>query len=207
VRERLGDPRVVPSFRCTFLPGMPSSPTPGSSNIATCPVSRCRHGLRRELTGSTLPILPQSDSRGRSISWLHWFAIATACQVACPPGRIRLGYFPSHRGLLLPGFRRVGRPSRRPGSYRGVPTAPRTGLSPAASTCLSRHTHNAVIPHSAFHGQTPDEISAQAPPSRSTSPSPAVSPATLGSTETAPSTAAPAFLISRRALTRIREAQ
>jgi hypothetical protein len=88
VRERLGDPRVVPSFRCTFLPDMPSSPTPGSSNIATCPVSRCRHGLRRELTGSTLPILPQSDSRGRSISWLHWFAIATACQVACPPGRI-----------------------------------------------------------------------------------------------------------------------
>jgi hypothetical protein len=43
------------------------------------------------------------------------------------------------------------------------------------------------------------------PPSRSTSPSPAVLPATLGSTETAPSTAAPAFLISRRALTRIRE--
>ena len=31
VRERLGDPRVVPSFRCTFLPDMPPSPTPGSS--------------------------------------------------------------------------------------------------------------------------------------------------------------------------------
>ena len=30
VRERLGDPRVVPGFRCSFLPGMPSSPTPGS---------------------------------------------------------------------------------------------------------------------------------------------------------------------------------
>jgi hypothetical protein len=30
VRERLGDPRVVPSFRCTSLPGMPPSPTPGS---------------------------------------------------------------------------------------------------------------------------------------------------------------------------------
>jgi len=28
---------------------MPSSPTPGTSNIATCPVSRCRRGLRREL--------------------------------------------------------------------------------------------------------------------------------------------------------------
>src|SRR5271169_5402952 len=107
------DPRVVPSFRCTFLPGMPSSLTPGSSIIVTCPVSRCRRGLRRELTGSTLPTLPQSDSRGRPISWLHWFTTATACQVACPPGRIRLGYCPSHRGLLLPGFRRVGRPSRR----------------------------------------------------------------------------------------------
>ena len=52
-------------------------------------------------TGSALPTLPQSVPRGRSISWLHWFASATACQVACPPVRIRLGYFPSHRGLLL----------------------------------------------------------------------------------------------------------
>ena len=31
VRERLGDPRAVPGFRCTFRPGMPSSLTPGSS--------------------------------------------------------------------------------------------------------------------------------------------------------------------------------
>jgi hypothetical protein len=31
VRERLGDPRGVPSFRCPFFPGMPSSMTPGSS--------------------------------------------------------------------------------------------------------------------------------------------------------------------------------
>ena len=36
VRDCLGDPRVVPSFRCTFLPGMPSSQTPGSST-PTCP--------------------------------------------------------------------------------------------------------------------------------------------------------------------------
>ena len=35
VRERLGDPRAVPGFRCSFLPGMPSSPTPG------CPTSKC----------------------------------------------------------------------------------------------------------------------------------------------------------------------
>jgi hypothetical protein len=30
VRERLGDPRAVPSFRCIFRPDMPSSTTPGS---------------------------------------------------------------------------------------------------------------------------------------------------------------------------------
>jgi hypothetical protein len=35
VRERRGDPRVVPSFRCTFLPDMPPSTTSGSSDIAS----------------------------------------------------------------------------------------------------------------------------------------------------------------------------
>src|SRR6266480_5906631 len=91
VRERLGDPRVVPSFHCTFLPGMPSSPTPGSPT-SIVPELRCRHGLRRMTTGSALPSFPQSVPRGRLISWLHWFASATACQVARPPARIRLGY-------------------------------------------------------------------------------------------------------------------
>ena len=84
VRERLGDPRAVPGFRCSFLPGMPSSPTPGSptSNV---PELRCRHGLRRLTTSSALPKLPQSVPRGFRISWLLWFASATACQVARPP--------------------------------------------------------------------------------------------------------------------------
>jgi hypothetical protein len=44
VRERLGDPRVVPSFRCTSLPGMPPSPTPGS------PTSLCSR--------ASMPTLP-----------------------------------------------------------------------------------------------------------------------------------------------------
>ena len=63
VRERRGDPRVVPSFRCTFLSDMPSSTTSGSSCIALSR-SRCRHGLRHRLTGSTLPSIPQSDHAG-----------------------------------------------------------------------------------------------------------------------------------------------
>ena len=35
MRERLGDPRVVPGFRCSFFPDMPSSQTPGSSDIVS----------------------------------------------------------------------------------------------------------------------------------------------------------------------------
>src|SRR4051812_16070056 len=53
-----------------------------------CPVARCRRGLRRDPSGSALPTLPQSVSRGTRFSRLHWFAFATACQVARPPGRI-----------------------------------------------------------------------------------------------------------------------
>src|SRR3954468_19464436 len=51
-----------------------------------CPVARRRRGLRRDLNGSALPRLPQSVPRGTRFSRLHWFAFATACQVARPPG-------------------------------------------------------------------------------------------------------------------------
>ena len=113
VRERLGDPRVVPGFRCPFLPDMPSSPTPGSRASKCSRASMPTWPSPSLSTGSALPKFPQSVSRGARISGLHWFAhSATACQVARPPARIRLGS-PSPRGLLLPGFRRIGRPPRR----------------------------------------------------------------------------------------------
>src|SRR5262245_61432227 len=69
VRERRGDPRVVPGFRWPFFLGMPLSMTPGSSIIAS-PELRCRHRLRRDLSSSALPILPQSVSRGARLSGL-----------------------------------------------------------------------------------------------------------------------------------------
>jgi hypothetical protein len=59
VRERLGDPRVVPSFRCSLLPGMPSSLTPGSSTPICPDSSDANVGLRRIPTGSALPTIPQ----------------------------------------------------------------------------------------------------------------------------------------------------
>src|SRR3954466_8285231 len=68
-----------------FRPDMPSSLTPGSSDIACVQFTRCRRGLPRDPSGSALPTLPQSVSRGARFSRLHWFATATACQVARPP--------------------------------------------------------------------------------------------------------------------------
>src|SRR3954464_773666 len=50
-----------------------------------CPVARCRRGLRRDPSGSALPRLPQSVSRGARFSRLHWFPFSTAFPVARPP--------------------------------------------------------------------------------------------------------------------------
>ena len=41
-------------------------------------------GLRRMTTGSALPTLPQSVPRGRSISWLHWFASLQPARLLAP---------------------------------------------------------------------------------------------------------------------------
>jgi hypothetical protein len=110
VRERLGDPRVVPSFHCSFLPNMPSSTTPGSST-PLCPDSLMP-------TLAFAEFRPARHSR-RSRNPLHAGVTfvaslvryhATACQVARPPARIKLG-FPGQRGLLHPGFQQVSRPS------------------------------------------------------------------------------------------------
>ena len=89
VRERLGDPREVPGFRCTFLPGMPSPETPRSST-SSVPDSDVDIGLRQAWTGSALPISLQSVSRRVNVfgaSTVRTFV--TACQFARPPARIR----------------------------------------------------------------------------------------------------------------------
>ena len=68
-----------------FLLGMPLSMTPGSSIIAS-PELRCRHGLRRDLSSSALPILPQSVSRGARVSGLPDSRICyglPSCSLSC----------------------------------------------------------------------------------------------------------------------------
>jgi hypothetical protein len=100
VRERLGDPRVVPGFCCTFLPDMPSSTTPGSSNVNKFQRSDADIGLRRVLSGSALPLIPQSVSRGAFISRLPGSHICyglSGCSAPCtdPTGFPANGALPS----------------------------------------------------------------------------------------------------------------
>jgi hypothetical protein len=84
---------------------------PGEFDHRYGPVLRCRHGLRRDLSGSALPNLPQSVSRGARISGLPDSRICyglPSCSPPCTDQTDMLGL----RGLLLPGFQRIGRPPR-----------------------------------------------------------------------------------------------
>jgi len=86
--ERLGHPRAVPGFRCTFLPDMPSFTTPGSSTsissrAGTSTLAFTDFRTARHSQHSRNPVHAGFVFRGFSGS--H---IATACQVARPPVRI-----------------------------------------------------------------------------------------------------------------------
>jgi hypothetical protein len=94
VRERRGDPRAVPSFRCPFLPDMPSSPTSGSSVIALSNIAMTTRSSPHPNRLDT-PKHPAIRFTRGSISRLHWFAFATACRVARLPGRIKPGFLPA----------------------------------------------------------------------------------------------------------------
>jgi hypothetical protein len=113
----LGDWRVDPCFRCSILPDMPPSTTPGSSSetfaqpisrtLAFAPLARARHSQRPHH-----PI-----QMGPPISGLHWFALAAACQVVSLLVGSDRG-FPQPQRRLHPGFRRIGHPHRRRTSLR-----------------------------------------------------------------------------------------
>lgn len=66
VRECLGDPRVVPGFHCTFLPGMPPPMSPGEIEVVLLQFLDSDIGLRRGPSSPVLPsILPSVSSRAR----------------------------------------------------------------------------------------------------------------------------------------------
>ena len=110
VRERLGDPRVVPNFHCTFLPGMPSSPTPGS------PTSICSRTsmptwpspFDHRLGTPKIPAIRSTRASHFVASLVRFRYGLPGCS---PPCTDQTGTS-SLRGLLLPGFQRIGLPPR-----------------------------------------------------------------------------------------------
>jgi hypothetical protein len=85
VLVRLGDPRLVPCFRCSFLIDMPPSTTPGSPSAA---LARFANGtsLRHNISDSALPFTPSSASDGKRFRGFTDSLSATACRFACLPG-------------------------------------------------------------------------------------------------------------------------
>jgi len=79
----LGDPRVVPCFRCSFRLDMPSSPTPGSSRVTFAYLRHRRHWPSPLQDGLGAPKCSHHPLQvGPSISGLPWFTFATACRLA-----------------------------------------------------------------------------------------------------------------------------
>ena len=71
VRERLGNPRVVPRFRLSILLSMSSPTSPGSRPLHVSSSFAVRICLRRRVVGSALPMLADVGA--------YWFTIATTC--------------------------------------------------------------------------------------------------------------------------------
>jgi hypothetical protein len=85
VRERLGDPRVVPSFRFPFLPDMPSPRGPRGDRNRTPPVYlRFRHWPSPRSVRLGSPVYPAIRFKQGTHFGAYWFAFATACPVARP---------------------------------------------------------------------------------------------------------------------------
>ena len=129
VRERLGDPRVVPGFRCSFRPDMPPSLTPGSSIVVSVQNTDVDIGLRHGPTGSALPMFPQSVSRG------HVFGATPVRNCydlsGCSPPSTDLTGLPATGGFYFQAFSGSVALPAAGYNYNSVWTPLLAGLSPA----------------------------------------------------------------------------
>ena len=86
VRERLGRPRVGPSFRCLLLLDMSPSATPGDRRLHVPSSFTADAGLRPLTTGSALPRIPPIRFPwGYHFGAVLRFTFAATCRFAGPP--------------------------------------------------------------------------------------------------------------------------
>ena len=115
---RDGPPVLRPALCRRATPPTPASDRP---SLVGC--------IRRDPSG--LPCYSgRLGARDLPFEACSGFTRVAARQLADPP----------MAGLCPRELQRVGHPPRCPGSYWGVPTTPRAGLSPARALHLSRHT-------------------------------------------------------------------
>ena len=104
VRERRGDPRVVPSFRCTFLPDMPPSTTTGSPYIVSSKFTMSTwsspHPNRLD-TPKTPAIRSTRELNFRGFTGLQ---LLRPVRLLASPRRIRLGHDPATGGFYVQAF-------------------------------------------------------------------------------------------------------
>jgi hypothetical protein len=102
VRKRRGDPRVVPSFRGTFLPDMPPTTTAGSPYIVsskfTMPTWSSPHPSRLD-TPKTPTIRRELHFRG-----FTGLQLLRPARLLASPRRIRLGHDPATGGFYIQAF-------------------------------------------------------------------------------------------------------
>jgi hypothetical protein len=134
VLVRLGDPRVIPRFRCTFLLGMPSS------TIAGSPLAACTQFLRqRRLPSPEVERLGTPEFPHHPLQMGRIFA-ASLVRYALRPVELLApladptGYLPQPSEAFTPGLSS----SRSPFSPPGITTvateqAPPMGLSPTGT--------------------------------------------------------------------------
>ena len=127
MRERRGDPRAVPGFRCSFAPGMPSSTTPGSPIIDSSRAAMSTWPSPRVDRLST-PKAPAIRFARAMTFVASWFThLLRPARLLAP--RYGSDHLRGQRGLLLPGFQRDEPVAGY--NYSSDWTPLLTGLSPA----------------------------------------------------------------------------
>src|SRR6267378_3980134 len=133
VLVRLGDPRVVPCFRCLFLLDMSSSSTPGSSSAAFTQFLCRRRRPSPFPNGFGTPKYPTIRFKWAMAFGALPVHIATTCRVARLPWRIRP--VPRPTEAFTPGLPSGWSPFPMPGiTTVATGQAPPTGLAPAGTT-------------------------------------------------------------------------
>jgi len=130
VRERLGHPRAVPVFRCSFLSGMPSPKTPGSSTSISSSAGMSTLAFTDGSTARHSQSSRNPFHAGVQLRGFHGSHLLRPARLLAPLHGS--DQFPSQRGLLLPGFQRDRPVAGYDYSIDWTPML--AGLSPARMT-------------------------------------------------------------------------